>query len=78
MSYKNDKVSKFIVEAETKFILNSLDNLIDRYIYIVGSVCDLLEIEDEKKATEYIQNKIIENVENSEIFKEFNLIFRGN
>lgn len=47
-------------------------------MYLNGTVYDLLEIKDEKreeKVTEYIQNKIIENVKKSEEFKDFNLIF---
>lgn len=78
MSYENDKIAKFIVETETNAILNSLDNLIDRYIYIVGTVSDLIEADDEKKKekiTNYIQNKIIEDLGKSDIFEEFNSIF---
>lgn len=78
MSYENDKIAKFIIETETNAILNSLDNLIDRYIYIVGTVSDLIEADDEKKKekiTNYIQNKIIEDLGKSDIFEEFNSIF---
>lgn len=80
MSYKNCKETKLIIKAETEAILKTLDDLVDRHIYIGGTVCDLLELDDEKKAekaTEYIQNKIVENVKNSELLKEFNLIFGG-
>lgn len=78
MSYKSNEITKFIIETETKAVIDSLSNLIDRHIYIGGTVYDLLEIEDEKreeKVTEYIQNKIIENVKKSDEFKDFNLIF---
>lgn len=80
MSYKNYEETKLIIKEETEAILKTLDDLVDRHIYIGGTVCDLLELDDEKKAekaTEYIQNKIVENVKNSEILKEFNLIFGG-
>lgn len=84
LMYKNDERTKFIIETETKAIIEALDNLNDRHIYIGGSVYDLLEIEEEEEdeeeeiyeyITEYIQNKIIENVKKHSVFSEFNEIF---
>lgn len=78
MSYKSNEITKFIIETETKAVIDSLSDLIERHVYLNGTVYDLLEIEDEKreeKVTKYIQNKIIENVKKSEEFKDFNLIF---
>lgn len=78
MSYKTDDRTKFIIETETKAIIDALENLNDRHIYIGGTVYDLLEVDDEKrweKITTYIQNKIIENVKKHSEFKTFNEIF---
>lgn len=78
MSYKTDERTKLIIRTETKAIIDALDNLIDRHIYIGGTVYDLLDIDDDKrgeKITTYIQNKIIENVKEHSEFKEFNEIF---
>lgn len=78
MSYKTDDRTKFIIETETKAIIDALENLNDRHIYIGCTVYDLLEVDDEKrweKITTYIQNKIIENVKKHSEFKTFNEIF---
>lgn len=78
MSYKTDERTKLIIRTETKAIIDDLGNLIDRHIYIGGTVYDLLDIDDDKrgeKITTYIQNKIIENVKEHSEFKEFNEIF---
>ena len=79
MSYKTDERTKFIIETETKAIIDTLEKLNDRHIYIGGTVYDLLEIEDEEKCeklTTYIQNEIIKNVKKHSEFKEFNNIFK--
>lgn len=78
LMYKNDERTKLIIETETKAIIEALDKLNDRHIYIGGSVYDLLEMEDEEiwdDMTTYIQNKIIKNVKKHSTFRDFNKIF---
>ena len=80
MSYKKDERVKFIIDTETKAIINALEDLNERYIYLNCTVSDLLEIENEKKEeviTNYIQSEILKNIKEHEDFKEFKDIFIG-
>lgn len=80
MSYKKDERVKFIIDTETKAIINALEDLNERYIYLNCTVSDLLEIENEKKEeviTNYIQSEILKNIKEHEDFKEFKDISIG-